>query len=63
MKKIYATTANTHGGRNGHVETTDKLLKLDLAMPKELGERAMVLTQNNFLLRGMLLVLKAQFVM
>jgi Ohr subfamily peroxiredoxin len=37
MKALYATTANTHGGRNGHVETTDGLLKLDLAMPEELG--------------------------
>jgi len=37
MKALYTTTANTHGGRNGHVETTDGLLKLDLAMPKELG--------------------------
>lgn len=37
MKTLYSTTAKTHGGRNGHVETTDELLKLDLAMPKELG--------------------------
>lgn len=37
MKALYSTTAQTHGGRNGHVETTDGLLKLDLAMPKELG--------------------------
>lgn len=37
MKALYTTTAKTHGGRNGHVETTDGLLKLELAMPKELG--------------------------
>lgn len=37
MKALYTATAHTHGGRNGHVETTDGLLKLDLAMPKELG--------------------------
>jgi lipoyl-dependent peroxiredoxin len=37
MKALYSTTAKTHGGRNGHVETTDGLLKIDLAMPKELG--------------------------
>ena len=37
MKALYTATARTHGGRNGHVETTDGLLKLDLAMPKELG--------------------------
>ncbi|HAU0238876.1 organic hydroperoxide resistance protein, partial [Legionella pneumophila] len=34
---LYTTIAKTHGGRNGHVETTDGLLKLDLAMPRELG--------------------------
>ncbi|MDP3268468.1 MAG: organic hydroperoxide resistance protein [Legionella sp.] len=37
MQALYTTTATTHGGRNGHVETSDGLLKLDLAMPKELG--------------------------
>ena len=37
MKALYTTTAQTHGGRNGHVETTDGLLKLDLAMPAVRG--------------------------
>jgi Ohr subfamily peroxiredoxin len=37
MNALYTAKAHTHGGRNGHVETTDGLLKLDLAMPKELG--------------------------
>ncbi|AAU28040.1 TPA: organic hydroperoxide resistance protein [Legionella pneumophila] len=37
MKALYTTIAKAHGGRNGHVETTDGLLKLDLAMPRELG--------------------------
>jgi osmotically inducible protein OsmC len=37
MKALYTATARTHGGRNGHVETSDGLLRLDLAMPKELG--------------------------
>jgi len=37
MKALYTTSAKTHGGRNGHVETTDGSLKLDLAMPVELG--------------------------
>lgn len=37
MKALYKATARTHGGRNGHIETSDGLLKLDLAMPKELG--------------------------
>jgi len=37
MNALYTATAHTHGGRNGHVETSDGTLKLDLAMPKELG--------------------------
>ncbi|MBN9229399.1 MAG: organic hydroperoxide resistance protein [Legionella sp.] len=37
MNALYTATAHTHGGRNGHVETSDGALKLDLAMPKELG--------------------------
>ncbi|KTD63638.1 organic hydroperoxide resistance protein [Legionella santicrucis] len=37
MKALYTATARTHGGRNGHIETSDGLLKIDLAMPKELG--------------------------
>lgn len=37
MNALYTVTAQTHGGRNGHVETNDGLLKLDLAMPVELG--------------------------
>jgi Ohr subfamily peroxiredoxin len=37
MKALYKATARTHGGRNGHIETSDGLLRLDLAMPKELG--------------------------
>jgi osmotically inducible protein OsmC len=37
MNPLYTAKAHTHGGRNGHVETVDGLLKLDLAMPKELG--------------------------
>ncbi|CAM4462588.1 MAG: Organic hydroperoxide resistance protein OhrB [Legionella sp.] len=37
MNALYTATAKTHGGRNGHIETTDGLLKLDLVMPTELG--------------------------
>ncbi|MGL6029822.1 MAG: organic hydroperoxide resistance protein [Legionella sp.] len=37
MDALYTTKAKTHGGRTGHVETVDGQLKLDLAMPKELG--------------------------
>ncbi|UCI20344.1 organic hydroperoxide resistance protein [Mesorhizobium sp. B2-1-8] len=34
---LYTTQAHVTGGRAGHGETSDSLLKLDLAMPKELG--------------------------
>jgi len=37
MNALYKATARTHGGRNGHIETSDGLLRLDLSMPKELG--------------------------
>lgn len=34
---LYTTQAHVSGGRAGHGETSDGLLKVDLAMPKELG--------------------------
>ncbi len=37
IKKNYTTTATNFGGRNGHIKTTDGLLDLELAMPKEIG--------------------------
>ncbi|PBC05776.1 organic hydroperoxide resistance protein [Mesorhizobium sp. WSM3860] len=37
MSALYTTEARVVGGRAGHAETSDGLLKLDLAMPKELG--------------------------
>ena len=33
----YTAHATTTAGRNGHVETSDGLIKLDLSVPKELG--------------------------
>jgi osmotically inducible protein OsmC len=33
----YVAHATTIGGRNGHVETSDGLLKADLTMPKSIG--------------------------
>lgn len=37
MKKLYSTSAKAVGGRNGHVESADGILKADVRMPKELG--------------------------
>jgi Ohr subfamily peroxiredoxin len=33
----YTASATTTGGRNGHVETSDGLLKFDLSVPKDIG--------------------------
>ena len=33
----YVAHATTVGGRNGHVETSDGLLKADLSIPKSIG--------------------------
>ena len=37
MSALYTTQARVVGGRAGHAETSDGLLKVNLAMPKELG--------------------------
>lgn len=37
MDVIYSTKVRAVGGRNGHVESSDGLLKLDLALPKSIG--------------------------
>jgi hypothetical protein len=36
----YVAHATTVGGRNGHVETNDGLLKADLSIPKSIGDLA-----------------------
>jgi Ohr subfamily peroxiredoxin len=36
-KVLYVAHAHATGGRDGHAETDDKTLKVDLARPKELG--------------------------
>ena len=37
MKTMYTAEATAVGGRDGHVESSDGLLKLGLALPKEMG--------------------------
>lgn len=37
MPVLYSTAARVVGGRAGHAETSDGLLRVDLALPKELG--------------------------
>ena len=37
MRIIYTTAATAHGGRNGHVRSSDGILDLDLRVPLELG--------------------------
>jgi osmotically inducible protein OsmC len=37
VKAIYTAAATATGGRNGHVVSSDKVLDLEVRMPKELG--------------------------
>ena len=37
MQTLYSARATTHGGRQGHVESSDGVLDLDLSMPEGLG--------------------------
>jgi osmotically inducible protein OsmC len=37
MKTLYTTDATAHGGRNGHVRSSDGILDLDLRVPVEMG--------------------------
>src|SRR5258708_8391394 len=37
IKPLYTATATATGGRNGHTETSDGIVKADLSLPKELG--------------------------
>ena len=37
IKPLYTTTATAVGGRNGHTETSDGIVKANLSVPKELG--------------------------
>ena len=37
IKPLYTATATAVGGRNGHTESSDGLVKADLSVPKEMG--------------------------
>jgi lipoyl-dependent peroxiredoxin len=37
VKPLYTATATASGGRNGHVESNDGLVSLDLTIPKPMG--------------------------
>ena len=37
IKPLYTATATAIGGRNGHTETSDGIVKANLSVPKELG--------------------------
>jgi lipoyl-dependent peroxiredoxin len=37
IKALYTTSASVVGGRNGHGETADGLVKADFSVPKEMG--------------------------
>jgi lipoyl-dependent peroxiredoxin len=37
IKPVFTATATATGGRNGHTESSDGLVKVDLSIPKEMG--------------------------
>jgi len=37
MNPLYTAHATAKAGRNGHAETSDGLIRLDLSLPKEMG--------------------------
>src|SRR2546426_1161470 len=37
MRTVYATEATAHGGRDGHVRSSDGILDLDLRVPEQMG--------------------------
>lgn len=37
MKALYQAQATAQGGRNGHIQSSDGVLNLEVRMPKELG--------------------------
>jgi Ohr subfamily peroxiredoxin len=37
MKPLYTAVATSHGGRDGHVTSSDKVIDLDVRTPKEMG--------------------------
>jgi lipoyl-dependent peroxiredoxin len=37
IKPLYTATATAKGGRNGHTESSDGLVSVDLSVPKEMG--------------------------
>jgi osmotically inducible protein OsmC len=37
IKSLFSATATATGGRNGHTESSDGIVKADLSVPKEMG--------------------------
>jgi Ohr subfamily peroxiredoxin len=37
IKPLYTATATARGGRNGHTESSDGIVKAELSVPKEMG--------------------------
>lgn len=44
IKPLFTITATAIGGRNGHSETSDGMVKVDLSVPKEMGGAGKALT-------------------
>jgi hypothetical protein len=37
IKPLFTATATAVGGRNGHAESSDRIVAVDLSVPKEMG--------------------------
>jgi lipoyl-dependent peroxiredoxin len=37
IKPLFTATATATGGRNGHAESSDRIVRLDLSVPREMG--------------------------
>jgi osmotically inducible protein OsmC len=46
MQTLYSAQARAVGGRDGHVETSDGLLKVDMSIPKSMGGPGRPATTN-----------------
>jgi hypothetical protein len=41
IKPLFTATATATGGRNGHTQTSDGIVKADLSVPKDMGGPAL----------------------
>ncbi len=47
MRALYPAEATAHGGRHGHVRSSDGILDIDLRVPDEMGGRGVRATPDH----------------